>query len=381
MAKLFSFRFVLFVIFCLFSLAFINTAWVAEDAFITFRSVDNMLAGYGPVWNIGERVQVYTHPLWYILLVIGNFIAHSPYYVALVLNYLCLLGFLYIYARLVAKNKPDTPIQALLVIIILLFSRAFVDYSSSGLENSLLHILIVGYVYFLVSQNVSLRHKLLWCSLIFAGLFLTRPDGILLVLPASLYLFIRAIREEPKALLYILLGLLPMIFWETFSIIYYGSFVPNTALAKVNNGVPLFKNLSKAYEYFKFNLLNDAVTLSIVFLAVLCGLFKRNITLLLATGIILQIVYLCYVGADYMLGRFLSSSMVMAIIIMAIIIPSNDKRKTAFMMMLFAPVALTSVFIRSPLALTLFLRLLIRLQLLMYMVMLMSVAFIINTWG
>jgi hypothetical protein len=151
MAKLFSFRFVLFVIFCLFSLAFINTAWVAEDAFITFRSVDNMLAGYGPVWNIGERVQVYTHPLWYILLVIGNFIAHSPYYVALVLNYLCLLGFLYIYARLVAKNKPDTPIQALLVIIILLFSRAFVDYSSSGLENSLLHILIVGYVYFLVS--------------------------------------------------------------------------------------------------------------------------------------------------------------------------------------------------------------------------------------
>lgn len=47
MAKLFSFRFVLFVIFCLFSLAFINTAWVAEDAFITFRSVDNMLAGYG----------------------------------------------------------------------------------------------------------------------------------------------------------------------------------------------------------------------------------------------------------------------------------------------------------------------------------------------
>ena len=82
MAKLFSFRFVLFVIFCLFTLAFINTAWVAEDAFITFRSVDNMLAGYGPVWNIGERVQVYTHPLWYILLVIGNFIAHSPYYVA-----------------------------------------------------------------------------------------------------------------------------------------------------------------------------------------------------------------------------------------------------------------------------------------------------------
>ena len=70
MAKLFSFRFVLFVIFCLFSLAFINTAWVAEDAFITFRSVDNMLAGYGPVWNIGERFKSIhiRYGIYYLLL-------------------------------------------------------------------------------------------------------------------------------------------------------------------------------------------------------------------------------------------------------------------------------------------------------------------------
>ena len=57
--------------FFIFTLAFVNTAWVTEDTFITFRAVDNFLAGYGPVWNVGERVQVYTHPLWYFLLVIG----------------------------------------------------------------------------------------------------------------------------------------------------------------------------------------------------------------------------------------------------------------------------------------------------------------------
>ena len=34
-----------------FSLVFFNAAWVAEDAFITFRAVDNLLNGYGPVWN------------------------------------------------------------------------------------------------------------------------------------------------------------------------------------------------------------------------------------------------------------------------------------------------------------------------------------------
>ena len=356
MAKLFSFRFVLFVIFCLFSLAFINTAWVAEDAFITFRSVDNMLAGYGPVWNIGERVQVYTHPLWYILLVIGNFIVHSPYYVALVLNYLCLLGFLYTYARLVDKNKPDTPIQALLVIIILLFSRAFVDYSSSGLENSLLHILIAGYVYFLISQDVSLRHKLLWCSLMFSGLFLTRPDGILLVLPASLYLFIRAIREEPKALLYVLVGLLPMILWEVFSIIYYGSFVPNTALAKVNNGIPLKHNLAQSYQYFNFNLRNDPITSIFIVVIIACGMFfSRDYKIrLMIVGIILQLLYICYVGADYMLGRFLSSTIVMGVIILTLIFPCERKSSFIFSAILLFPIVIVSFFTHSPLSYTLF---------------------------
>ena len=41
-----------------FSVAFLRTAWVTEDAYITFRVIDNLNAGYGLVWNLGERVQV-----------------------------------------------------------------------------------------------------------------------------------------------------------------------------------------------------------------------------------------------------------------------------------------------------------------------------------
>ena len=40
--------------------AFVRTAAVTEDAFITFRVIDNALHGYGLVWNAGERVQPYT---------------------------------------------------------------------------------------------------------------------------------------------------------------------------------------------------------------------------------------------------------------------------------------------------------------------------------
>src|SRR5882672_12056666 len=43
-------------------------AWACDDAFITFRVVAQFLEGHGPVFNIGERVQVFTHPLWFMAL-------------------------------------------------------------------------------------------------------------------------------------------------------------------------------------------------------------------------------------------------------------------------------------------------------------------------
>ena len=44
-----------------FLLLALRSAWVAEDAFITLRTVDNLSHGHGPTWNAGERVQAFTH--------------------------------------------------------------------------------------------------------------------------------------------------------------------------------------------------------------------------------------------------------------------------------------------------------------------------------
>jgi hypothetical protein len=58
-------------LFLLYVLAFIRNAWICDDAYITFRTVDNFIQGYGLRWNIQERVQTYTHPLWMFLLSLG----------------------------------------------------------------------------------------------------------------------------------------------------------------------------------------------------------------------------------------------------------------------------------------------------------------------
>ena len=52
---------------------FVVTSWLSEDAYITFRTVDNFINGYGLTWNVAERVQSFTHPLW--MLMIAGFYA------------------------------------------------------------------------------------------------------------------------------------------------------------------------------------------------------------------------------------------------------------------------------------------------------------------
>ena len=296
------------------SISFINTAWVAEDAFITFRAVDNLLAGHGPVWNIGERVQVYTHPLWYLLLSIGTALTGSSFYVSFLLSWLCLAGIAWIISRFIRTQMQNQ--WGWLAVAILAVSRAFTDYSSSGLENPLVHLLMCLYVWFWLSER-PLQQRFFATSLIYGLVYITRPDGIFLLTPASAYLLYQMFKQKQAWFKSSLLALLPVIAWETFSIIYYGTPVPNTALAKVNIDYERSVLLTQAYHYFKFNLQNDPLTSAGIILAIVSALFNRRLlTKLLAAGLVIQLLYICYVGADYMMGRFLSPAILMSVLIL-----------------------------------------------------------------
>ncbi len=51
-----------------FTYVFLANSWIGDDAFITFRVVDNFVHGFGLTFNPDERVQAYTHPVWMLLL-------------------------------------------------------------------------------------------------------------------------------------------------------------------------------------------------------------------------------------------------------------------------------------------------------------------------
>src|SRR5690554_8042558 len=59
-----SWVFVAFVPIALFGWCIWQQRWMSDDGFINLRVVHNLLAGHGPVFNIGERAEAYTSTLW-----------------------------------------------------------------------------------------------------------------------------------------------------------------------------------------------------------------------------------------------------------------------------------------------------------------------------
>gem|GEM_PF-4554271 len=105
--------FLAIVIIC-FSYVYLRNAWVGDDAYITFRTIDNLLAGHGLTWNVDERVQVFTHPLWMLLMVLLRWVTGEFYYTVLALSFVFTLGALILAINLFRSHLP----KALLLFLI-----------------------------------------------------------------------------------------------------------------------------------------------------------------------------------------------------------------------------------------------------------------------
>ena len=293
----------------------LQNAWISDDAYITFRVIENFIAGYGPNFNIGERVQVFTHPLWMVLLAGEYYVfRHLPFvnFIPLQLYYLTtftslFLSFLTV-VLLVWKVAPNW-ISAIVGLTILTFSRSFIHYSTSGLENPLSHLILVLFLYFIL-----VTPKRIFLISLLAGLgILTRQDYLLLFLPCLLYLVISS-NDKKRVLLDILAGLSPVLLWEIFSVFYYGFPFPNTAYAKLNTNLDRFTLLKSGYIYFQDLLVRDRITFLVIMFAVAVSLVSKNKERqLIATGLILYLAYILWIGGDFMSGRFFSAPLILSV--------------------------------------------------------------------
>src|SRR5262249_41574013 len=117
-----------------FTIVFFDNAWIGDDAYISFRTIDNFVSGYGLRWNVVERAQAYTHPLWVLLCSIPYFFTREVFYTVIVTSFVVCLGAFIVFRAGIRRAERW---KAALLILVVLASKTFMDWSSSGLENPL----------------------------------------------------------------------------------------------------------------------------------------------------------------------------------------------------------------------------------------------------
>ncbi len=301
---------ILFPFLAIYLFLLIQTAWVSDDAYITFRTIENFLHGYGMVFNVGERVQTFTHPLWFLIQAVANFTfnlwKNNPfgqgqmYFLNAFLSIGISIVTVFLFAFKVAKSRQS----AILGLLIFSASKSFLDYSTSGLENPLTHLIFVLFVLEYVKNDKSF-HAAVILSLLACLSGLNRLDTLLFYLPPLFIFFLRS-ANKTRAVLAFTLGFTALLIWELFSLFYYGFPFPNTAYAKLNTGISRLDLIAQGIRYGLESINRDPLTLLCIFAGSAFALkydSKRKSSI---AGILLYLLYIILIGGDFMSGRFFS---------------------------------------------------------------------------
>jgi arabinofuranosyltransferase len=218
--------------------------WIADDGLIVLRTVRNLLAGNGPVFNKGERVETNTSVVWTYLLYAGSWLSgpmrleYVVLVLALVLSVLgivlLMLGTGRLYApSLVGRRAIVLPAGALVYIAV----PPARDFATSGLESGL----VVAYLgllwWMLVCWSQALRGRP--CGRVFTAALAfvagcsvqVRPELALVGGLALIMMLIAAQGWRRRVLIVVAGGLFPVVY-EIFRMGYYGLLFPTTAVAK-----------------------------------------------------------------------------------------------------------------------------------------------------
>jgi arabinofuranosyltransferase len=312
-----SSRAALVIALVVFGMVFIANAWVGDDAFISFRVSDNLAHGFGPRWNVVERVQAFTNPLWMFLMAGAELVTGELFYTSMVVSFGLCLALVIVMWRWLARDADRW-----LALALLLSSKAFIDYTSSGLEYALSYLLLTAFVTLLLRPDAEewaddRRVRLL--TLIAALAFVNRADTILLYLPALVWLVASRIRRMRwRDLRGLVLAAAPAWGWLLFALIYFGFPFPNTYYAKVYFGAPHWLQIRQGLAYVASCLRFDTVTIATIVAAVgICWTTGTRMARVTIAGAAAYVLYTVWVGGDFMAGRFFSLPFLMSTLLLA----------------------------------------------------------------
>jgi hypothetical protein len=261
--------------------------WLSDDAFITFRYVENINNGLGAVYNPGERVEAYSHPLWLAVLSVGKTCGIEPETLSVILGLTAYAGILSIMFLWFPKSWP---VGAILLGI----NYDFAVWATGGLETMAFTLAILSAAYITLRMD----RPILLGSMLTAATLL-RPDGI--VFYAAFFFW--SLVEHKTSWKMLMPGVV-ILLHELWRFSYYGLWLP----------IPFYaKSAYMSYWSQGFTYLRTFVEASpwlcggslILAIAGMFGKHRREVAFLSSLTFLYLFVFVVRVGGDFMFARFL----------------------------------------------------------------------------
>jgi len=192
-----------------------------DDAFITFRYAENIARHNGFVYNLGERTQGTTTPLFCLLLAGFRVMGMSVPLAADVIN-LISSGLAAMLVYLVCREAKDRGLALTATFLFVFFPHFWMNLAT-GMETMFFTFLC------LLAVWLDLKKRPVLFGAAGALLLMTRIDGLALL---AAVLTVRFFRNPGKAILAGFAVLVAFAPWLIFSYGYFGSLIPHSILAK-----------------------------------------------------------------------------------------------------------------------------------------------------
>jgi len=298
---------------------------VPDDAVTSMQYAKNLALGNGLVFNLGERVDGYTNFLWVIVMtplyacsrLLGVPFVPVVVHVGILLAVTC-VGLTYVIARTLWGRHPAVAVA----LVACVADRAFTTWAVLGLE---VHLVAAFMLLALVIARSELPRRGLYLGLALLGAHLTRPDAALFgaclvgselvaaLLDGKRGDTVRCRSGLRSLAIAVVAWLVPYAAYFAWHYAYYGAPFPNTYYAKLGGSVDAWaRGLIYLREFFDRRAWVPAFGL-VAFI----GVGDRTVRTLVAY-VTLHLVYVAYVGGDFMGGhRFLVPEVPMMALLVA----------------------------------------------------------------
>lgn len=208
------------------------------DGYIYLHVVQNILAGHGPVFNEGQRVEAVTSPAWTAILALFGFTSRLPLtWIAVVLGIVFTLGGVSIAlvgsSQLVRRAAPNSLLLPLGATVFMALPPVW-SLATTGLETGLV-FLWLGSCFALLVRWSRAGEQMSRFGLVVLGMgFLVRPE---LFIESVVFIAVVCWSERSgptwrsRARVIAWAFIVPLAY-EIFRMGYYGALVANTAITK-----------------------------------------------------------------------------------------------------------------------------------------------------